>query len=538
MRHNGKRTALGTASAIAAVLALAACEFGDEDGGDGGGFTEGSTPPDVTEEVAPGLVYESFSYNGEPVHMVTVAIGENHVSADVLVPDAIAATDEPSNMAEDAGAAAVINGDFFNNREDDWIGTNAPSGPMIAHNGSRQDGSGGESFVKAAVPAGQRMGPTRPESSPYESVLGFRDGTPIMTTLDLDGKVVTDGGERKLDGANQYGLPTDGIGYFDHQWGGTHFSRAGCGNEEARDAPCSDNTYTLLVRDGKVLGESTVPAVGGGEGEYALFGRDAGADFLRGLEPGDDITTDWRLVSPDGDIETAVGGMPIVRDGSLVEGLSEDEIGDDGRPENTAVRSAVGYNKAADELYMLTVGEEQGAGLSLRELGALMMEKDAVDALNLDGGGSSLLGTADEDGSIEVRNTPTDPWFLGNQREVANALAIFAAEPSGSEVSFLEGRWRGQYGNGPFDPVLEFDADGSVVRISEGAAELPEGTVRLQDDSTDEVWHFVAELEYPVPDREAVTVDFTVEPGSSAPEPQVGDVLTDSEGTEWVRESV
>ncbi len=81
-------------------------------------------------------------------------------------------------------------------------------------------------------------------------------------------------------------------------------------------------------------------------------------------------------------------------------------------------RTAAGVN-ANDELLLVTVDGRQSIskGMTLSEIGNLMKSLGAVNAINLDGGGSTAL-------SIRgiVNNSPSE----GKERPVANALIVYA----------------------------------------------------------------------------------------------------------------
>lgn len=63
------------------------------------------------------------------------------------------------------------------------------------------------------------------------------------------------------------------------------------------------------------------------------------------------------------------------------------------------------------------------AGMSLRELATLMRALGARDAINLDGGGSTTLVSADPHaaGALRTANHPSD---AGGERAVGDALAV------------------------------------------------------------------------------------------------------------------
>ena len=97
--------------------------------------------------------------------------------------------------------------------------------------------------------------------------------------------------------------------------------------------------------------------------------------------------------------ETAIGGGPVLLRGGKVENTWEAEMfygdgADDKMPEARHPRTAIGVTK--DGLLILFVCEGRGmtdgvAGMTFAEEAAVMKALGCVDALNLDGGGSSCL---------------------------------------------------------------------------------------------------------------------------------------------------
>ncbi len=74
-------------------------------------------------------------------------------------------------------------------------------------------------------------------------------------------------------------------------------------------------------------------------------------------------------------------------------------------------RTALGLDRDARWLWLVVVdGRQPGysEGMTLRELAGLMKELGCWDALNLDGGGSSILLIDDDQGALQIMNRPTD----------------------------------------------------------------------------------------------------------------------------------
>jgi exopolysaccharide biosynthesis protein len=124
--------------------------------------------------------------------------------------------------------------------------------------------------------------------------------------------------------------------------------------------------------------------------------------------------------------KNAVGGRPIIVSDSVID-AAVDTMGQAGfRARNP--RTAAGIARAGRQLILVTVDgrEYQNAGMTLRELGELMLALGSRDAINLDGGGSTTFVYADPDsaGRLRVANHPSDK---GGERTVGDALAIVHA---------------------------------------------------------------------------------------------------------------
>lgn len=92
-----------------------------------------------------------------------------------------------------------------------------------------------------------------------------------------------------------------------------------------------------------------------------------------------------------------------------------------------APRLAVGFDRARETMTLVLVdGRQRGysEGVSLPELSALLVELGIHDAIELDGGGSATLVAADEDGELEVLNSPIHRRIPGRERPVANHLGV------------------------------------------------------------------------------------------------------------------
>lgn len=92
-------------------------------------------------------------------------------------------------------------------------------------------------------------------------------------------------------------------------------------------------------------------------------------------------------------------------------------------------RTAVGIDRQQRWLTLVVVDGRQAKiseGMSLRELADLMAELGCHDAINLDGGGSSIMLLEDDEGHLRPQNRPSDrtgpraiPVMLGIRRQEA-----------------------------------------------------------------------------------------------------------------------
>lgn len=134
---------------------------------------------------------------------------------------------------------------------------------------------------------------------------------------------------------------------------------------------------------------------------------------------GDTLWGGWPIPIGSGDGQTElVGGDPELLDsGALVGDLTVSV-----RPGFAASRhprTAVGYDSTSGRVWLLVVDGRQAphsVGMTLPETTALLQALGVADALNLDGGGSSVMVVAGI-----ARNRPSDE---AGERAVVNALAL------------------------------------------------------------------------------------------------------------------
>ncbi len=177
----------------------------------------------------------------------------------------------------------------------------------------------------------------------------------------------------------------------------------------------------LVIRKGRVVGECLdtceIPKNG-----FVLVGNGARSNILKQLKTGDRVQTVWDIVSknnayPDNRIEDAVAGVPLlIRDGKIDITWKEEEASKS-FVETRHPRTAVANLKDGKFLMLTADGRsEASAGIDLYDLADFLLELGAVDALNLDGGGSTTMVLADT-----VPRVVNVPVGIGN---VGDALIV------------------------------------------------------------------------------------------------------------------
>ncbi len=261
------------------------------------------------------------------------------------------------------------------------------------------------------------------ETYPDRPGIGFLpNGQVVMGAPALDADITRpDGVKAQLQGINRPVKPADMVLNTSY-YGATAQSEAQ-GVVVILDAltrPLRAGTVaTAIVREVREGSSGAIPPTGG-----VLIGTGAFADFLRPLQPGDKIriridfsgenVERWRQVQ-----EAVAGGPWLVRNGRAVQVEEHDQGGFNRTTftERRHPRTAIGRTAQGEILWVTVDGRQpHSQGASLPELAQIMVRLGAVEAINLDGGGSSTLVVHNL-----ILNSPSD----GPERPVANMLLVF-----------------------------------------------------------------------------------------------------------------
>jgi hypothetical protein len=350
------------------------------------------------QRIAPGVVYlRTVDPSGpQVIHVVRVSKWATASLDTVLAGSAAGARATTSEMAKADGGIVAINGDF--------------GGIGVPHHAWAGDGR--------LVLSGTRSGP----------FFGFRaDGTGAsMTELPMR-MHATDlarrpGGGIRIAGWNA-GVPQGNQVRAYTSYGGS-FASPPVNTCTARLAPLHRPRWGAgmvgVRRDYVVKAQrcgATPLRTRSGTIVLAsqLTGR--GATWIGSLTRYGTVSVRWSASLPD--VLDGVGGHPtLVRDGSIV---PQDDVC---RLCGRNPRTAIGVTATGTILLVVVDGRSPSSvGMTLSKLASYMHSLGAVEALNLDGGGSSTLWI---EGSGVV-NDPSD----GSERRVSNAVVVLpGSDPS------------------------------------------------------------------------------------------------------------
>ncbi|MVO98809.1 phosphodiester glycosidase family protein [Paenibacillus lutrae] len=157
-------------------------------------------------------------------------------------------------------------------------------------------------------------------------------------------------------------------------------------------------------------------------GQVVLSASGKHRDALAGLAVGDEVTADFAFEGEWKDVTMSIGGSALL----VKDGVAQPNSDPAAHP-----RTAIG-TKADGSVIMLELdGRQPGfsEGVTLQELGVIMKDLGAVNALNLDGGGSStFVARLPGEKTRKMLNSPSD----GGERKTANGILLVNKAPEGA----------------------------------------------------------------------------------------------------------
>ncbi|RSM38341.1 hypothetical protein DMA12_33505 [Amycolatopsis balhimycina DSM 5908] len=349
----------------------------------------------ATTEVAPGLNLTQFD-RFDPAGWIrgdtlAVDLGSKVLKPAYLSPGTVSARTPLSQQIARAGAVAGVNGDFF-----DISATGAPIGVGIDRGQLQTAPAAGHNLTASITDAGKAR----------------------LASVFLEASVTLPGGTVQATNFNSPVLDADAIGVYTPLWGASARRSSVAGASRVLEAE---------LRDGVVTQVRTAPADGPiAAGTTVLLAREAGADALAALKPGDPVGVTYAPRTDAGKIAVAVGGNEVLLRDGVVQPVDDVAM----HP-----RTAVGFSADGTKLWLATVDGRQSdsRGMTELELARHLKSLGADDAINLDGGGSStLLARNEGEAAPSVRNSPSD----GGERLVPNGIGFTTVPGSGKLTGF------------------------------------------------------------------------------------------------------
>lgn len=379
-----------------------------------GGRATITTPyaPSSSDAVAPGVRYEwgSLRVNGaaRDVNIVEIDPTESQIEIRLSQGGSSAVNratvvDQAASYSQDGRrVVATVNGSLFNYMPLDTVplggtglGLNISDGELI---------NAGDPGLRPGLPA---FG--------LDAAQAMMIGTPqqVMTLTLPGGEAVA------LDRINQR-RPAGDVALYTPRFGpqtwtddlGTEFIIDGF------DLPLAvTGTHSGTVVDVRLgVGNTTI-----GPGQVVLSVSNTADPWLTELPIGSEVSLALVVDEAWQSVTHAVGGRDLL----VVDGQSVVPLPD---TDGSHARTAVGIDTNGRLLLVTADAGTYVKGLKLTELAELMISIGAVDALNLDGGGSSQMAVR-LPGDFEVSSVSTDA--ISVDRPVVNALQIVSHAPDG-----------------------------------------------------------------------------------------------------------
>ena len=286
-------------------------------------------------------------YDGKPVK-INVVIADTKLAKNITIKPALSSSalssrKTISTIAKNSNAIAAINGTFFK--------------------------------PQTGVPLGTLMIDKKLYTGPISDrvAMGFFDDGFDMARVQLNASVKGDKETIRIDNINQPRMLSSYVLIYTSEWG--------------KLAPASPKYGAqMAIADGKILKMSAnrleIP-----ENGYVLVGPKAQLNKIAGSKKAEvNISTipEWK------DVNHIISGGPyLVKNGEVFVDMTAQKLGAIG---GKNPRSAIGYTKE-NELVIAAVDGREGSsvGMTLMQLANFMKQSGCVNAMNLDGGGSTVM---------------------------------------------------------------------------------------------------------------------------------------------------
>lgn len=299
--------------------------------------------------VAPGIKHIKLTktYQGRPVRINVVEVNQKLNSKIAITPQLsssrLASKSTITSIAKKTNSIVAINGTYFK--------------------------------PQTGVPLGTLMIDKKLYTGPiYNRVaMGIFDNGFDMARIELNAKLKTNKGEIKIDNVNQPRMLSTHVIAYSPEWG--DFA-----------PPTPKYGIQMAVENGKITSISTqklpIPQNG-----YVIVGpKEKLKTAFQARKASIEIKTipNWDNVN-----HIISGGPYLVKNGEIFIDMTEQKLGAIG---GKNPRTAIGYT-AEGNFVMAVIDGREGAsvGMTLRELAGFLKSIGCVNAMNLDGGGSTVM---------------------------------------------------------------------------------------------------------------------------------------------------
>ena len=306
-------------------------------------------------------------FNGKPVRLNIIEVNKFAASEYEIKPAVAANTLNNKrslrNIAQNTNSIAAINGGFFK--------------------------------PQTGVPLGTLMIDEKLYTGPiYNRVaLGIFDDGFAVDKVEFTGKITGNGKEIKIDNINQPRMLSSYILIYTRDWG--------------EFAPASPQYGVQLRVEGNRITKASANPLSIPENGYVIVGPKSKLSALFGAKT---VKTEISLNPEWKNVRHIISGGPyLVKDGDVYVDMTAQKLQSIG---GRNPRTAIGYTKDNDMIMLVADGREgHSVGLTLMELADFMKSLGCVNAINLDGGGSTVMYV---NGSIVNRPQQTGGIALSN----------------------------------------------------------------------------------------------------------------------------
>ncbi|ABO51609.1 copper amine oxidase domain protein [Desulforamulus reducens MI-1] len=341
-----------------------------------------AVPAWAADQLAKGVQYRSFERNnweGKPIkgHILEVDPGVKYTEIrPVMGNEVFGQRENLSKMAQRTGAIAAVNGGFFD------MGSGVPLGNLIIDGKPEYISDILKTSFGFKTSGGLKLGYLAPK------ITVELTGSSLLTTKGINVPAVN-----------------DGFVLYTHAWGKEVYA---------------SNCVVLKPTQNGFKAYAAAGGVKAPAGGYVLAGWGSSAGQLVGVAEGTkarvitEMPEDWQNIRHvlTGSPMLVEGGLPV--DQAVNEGLWGSVL-------KYSPRTALGVTAQGKVLLVVVDGrQESSAGLTLEEMAYLMIDLGAVQAVGLDGGGSSEMWVKGK-----IVNNPSDK----KERSLANGLIILQQMP-------------------------------------------------------------------------------------------------------------